>query len=193
MNSGSSANLLSCLAIDLKENDEVITPACTFPTTVSPIIFFHAIPIFCDISPGRFVPSVEQVLPLITPKTKAVLIPDLVGDVFDFQKLKEELSLINRSDIILIEDACDTITTMKSNLATCSFYASHIINAGGLGGMVLTDDELLIQKCKQIRRNQTWDLSASAVFAAFGLENSNRFDEFKSARHKNFLKILRKT
>ncbi|KAH0794393.1 DegT/DnrJ/EryC1/StrS aminotransferase family protein [Histomonas meleagridis] len=187
VNSGSSANLLACLALGIGPDDEVITPTCTFPTTLSPLIFLGSQVIFSDICEGHYVPSVEQILSLITPKTTVILIPDLVGDKFDFAKLREELKKINRSDIKLIEDACDTFTTSVADFATVSFYASHIINAGGCGGMTLTNDPNYAQKCKELRRNSTWDLSCPSYCAAFGYENSLKIEEFAAARHKNLL------
>jgi CDP-6-deoxy-D-xylo-4-hexulose-3-dehydrase len=62
VNSGSSAILLGLCALDLKPDDEVVTPACGFSTTVAPIIQVGATPVFCDVQDGgRYVPSVENI------------------------------------------------------------------------------------------------------------------------------------
>ena len=187
VNSGSSANLLACFGLNISEKDEVITPACTFPTTLSPLIFCGAKIVFVDVAPGHFVPSVEQVLNLISPKTTAILIPDLIGDEFDFSGLRSELLKIGRSDIRFIEDACDTVRENSvADIATISFYPSHIISAGGCGGMVLTnDDSIYSNMLKYMSSESAWDLSAPSYCAAFGIENAKRFPEFKAARNRN--------
>lgn len=185
VNSGSSANLLACLAVGVGPGQEVITPTCTFPTTLSPIIFLGATPVFCDIYANHYVPSVEQVLACVTPKTTTVLIPDLVGDKFDFITLRKELEKIGRTDIKLIEDACDTVTECDGDIATISFYASHVISAGGLGGMVLCSDPELAEKCKLYRNHGAWDLRAPGFCAAFGIINASKFDAMKAARSRN--------
>ena len=192
VNSGSSANLLACLVAGIGPGQEVITPTCTFPTTLSPIIFLGARPVFCDIDNRRYVPSVEQVLALVTAKTYAVLIPHLVGDEFDFCGLKEELVKMGRSDIILIEDACDTICKCHADFATCSFYASHVISAGGCGGMVIVNDDKLAEKCRELRNSGPFDMTAPGFCAAFGIANSDRFEKFAEARHRHMKHYLRR-
>ena len=186
VNSGSSANLLACIVAGIKEDDEVITPCCTFPTTLSPIALFKSKPVFTDVEPGRYVPSVKMVMDLVTSRTKCILIPDIVGDKFDFVTLRKELDRANRNDIVLIEDACDTVCKCDGDMATISFYASHIISAGGCGGMVLTNNKELAARCRKYRVYEAFDLSAPAFCAAFGLANLKRFDAFKDARIKNF-------
>ena len=186
VNSGSSANFLACLALGIGPNDEVITPACTFPTTLSPLVFLHAKVTFCDVAEARYVPSVDQVMALVKPSTTVILIPDIVGDKFDFVGLKARLREIGRSDIRTIEDACDTVTESVSDLATISFYASHIINSGGCGGMVLTSDEALARKCYELRDSGAWDLTAPAYCAVFGYVNALKVNEFAEARLRNY-------
>ena len=186
VNSGSSANFLACLALGIGPKDEVITPACTFPTTLSPLVFVHARVSFCDIAPGRYVPSVDQVMALVRPSTTVILIPDIVGDKFDFPGLKARLAEIGRTDIRTIEDACDTMTESVADLATISFYASHIINAGGCGGMVLTSDDELAKRCYELRDGGAWDFSAPAYCAVFGYVNAQKIGEFMEARNRNY-------
>lgn len=188
VNSGSSANLLACLGINLGEKDEVITPACTFPTTLSPIIFCGSKVVFVDVAPGHFVPSVDQVMQLVSPKTTAILIPDLVGDEFDFLGLRTALCKLGRSDIRLIEDACDTVrNNSQADIATISFYPSHIISSGGCGGMVLTNDQCIYNQMQSyMNKDSPWDLKAPSFCAAFGIENAKRFPQFKAARLHNF-------
>jgi len=146
VNSGSSANLLALLAIGVSPGDEVITPACTFATTVAPIVQLGAIPVFCDVQLLEYVPEVEEIVRLITPRTKCIFLPNLIGNKPDWKRLKQ-LTLLP-----LIEDSCDTITETKdSDIATTSFYASHIITACGSGGMVMFNDESLYKVATMYR------------------------------------------
>ena len=122
----------------LKPGDEVITPACTFSTTVAPLSQLGLKPIFCDVEERTFVPSVEQALEKLTPATKALFIPNLAGSKPDWSALRVRLKELSREDICLIEDSCDTMThTLASDISVISFYASHVITAGGGGGMVM--------------------------------------------------------
>jgi CDP-6-deoxy-D-xylo-4-hexulose-3-dehydrase len=138
VNSGSSANMLALCVSNIGIGDEVITCALTFSTTVAPIIQRGATPIFIDSDNSTFVPTVESIINAITPKTKAILLANLAGSKPDWEQLKK----LVKPEIILIEDSCDTMThTIYSDISTTSFYASHIITAGGGGGMVMFNDK----------------------------------------------------
>ena len=152
VNSGSSACLLAIASLDLPKGSEIITPACTFSTTVAPIVQLGYCPIFCDVGLTTYVPSVEAVTEKISSKTKAIMIPNLIGNKPDWPRLRNALIDIGREDIYLVEDSADTITyTLESDIATTSFYASHIITAGGSGGMVMFNDEARRDRALQYR------------------------------------------
>ena len=137
-NSGSSANVLALLMAGLKPGDEVITPACTFSTTVAPLCQLGLSIKFCDVGVRTFVPSVEQTLASLSPSTKAIFIPNLAGSKPDWKALRNRLQSLGRNDVVLIEDSCDTMTyTPVTDISVISFYASHVITAGGGGGMVM--------------------------------------------------------
>ena len=148
VNSGSSAILLGLCALDLKPDDEVVTPACGFATTVAPIIQVGATPVFCDVQEGgRYVPSVENIRAVVTPKTKVLLIPNLIGNTPDWEAIRAAFP-----DLILFEDSADTITTTPwTDIATTSFYASHVITAGGVGGMVMFNSDAHLKRALMFR------------------------------------------
>lgn len=147
VNSGSSAILLGLKSLDLNEGDEVITPACTFATTVAPILQCGLKPVFCDVEIGTYVPSVEQILTKITDKTKVILLPNLIGSKPDWSTIRK-----HTSDLILFEDSADTITlTKETDISITSFYSSHLITAGGSGGMLMMNDEKLLKKATMYR------------------------------------------
>lgn len=126
----------------LTAGDEVITPACTFSTTVAPLCQLDLRPVFCDVQVRTFVPSVAQVVAKITDRTKAIFIPNLAGSKPDWVGLRDHLVKTAREDIVLIEDSCDTMTyTPASDISVISFYASHVITAGGGGGMVMCNSQ----------------------------------------------------
>jgi CDP-6-deoxy-D-xylo-4-hexulose-3-dehydrase len=152
VNSGSSACLLAIASLDLPKGSEIVTPACTFSTTVAPMVQLGYKPVFCDIDLTSYVPSVDSVINKVTDKTKAIMIPNLIGNKPDWSGLKKKLSEIGRDDIYLIEDSADTITfTEETDVSTTSFYASHIITAGGTGGMVMFNDQSHVDLCLQYR------------------------------------------
>lgn len=146
VNSGSSANLLALGSLGIPEEAEIITPAMTFATTVAPIVQNGFVPVFVDCVLGRNTIDEDLIEKAITKKTKAIMVPHLVGGVVDIPKLKK---LAKKHKLFIIEDSCDTLapcinnvqTATLADVATTSFYGSHIITALGIGGMVLTDKE----------------------------------------------------
>ena len=152
VNSGSSACLLALAALDLPKGCKIITPALTFSTTLAPIIQLGFIPIFVDSNLTSYVPTVKAMLDAITIDTKAIMVPNLIGNKPDFVALKAGLEALNRTDIIVIEDSADTVTyTEESDVSTTSFYASHVITAGGMGGMVMFNDKEHVKRALQYR------------------------------------------
>jgi len=152
VNSGSSACLLAIAALDLPKGSKIITPALTFSTTLAPIIQLGYEPVFIDSNLTSYVPDISDILDAITPDTKAIMIPNLIGNKPDWDKLKRYLIEINREDIFIIEDSADTVTyTKESDVSTTSFYASHVITAGGMGGMVMFNDKKHVKKALQYR------------------------------------------
>jgi CDP-6-deoxy-D-xylo-4-hexulose-3-dehydrase len=152
VNSGSSACLLALAVLKLPKGTKVITPACTFSTTLAPIIQLGLEPVFVDVGLDDYVAQVDEVLAAVTDEVKVLMIPNLIGNKPNWKALKEGLAAMGREDIILIEDSADTVThTAETDIATTSFYASHVITAGGAGGMVMFNDEKLRNICLQFR------------------------------------------
>lgn len=156
VNSGSSANLLAFEALNFPKGSEVITPACNFNTTVSPIIQKNLIPVFIDVEAGAYTMDPDLLARAVSRKTVAIMVPHLVGNFVDLEKIR---SFCDKRHLILIEDSCDTIggnfkgkpTGYWSDITTTSFYASHLITAGGEGGMLMTDDKNVIRRAKLFR------------------------------------------
>jgi len=152
VNSGSSACLLALACLKLPKGAKVLTPACTFSTTLAPIIQLGLVPVFVDVDLNTYVANVEEILAAITEEVKALMIPNLIGNKPDWKAIKKGLAAMGREDIILIEDSADTVTyTSETDIATTSFYASHVITAGGSGGMVMFNDEKLRDISLQFR------------------------------------------
>jgi CDP-6-deoxy-D-xylo-4-hexulose-3-dehydrase len=152
VNSGSSACLLALASLLLPKGTKVVTPACTFSTTLAPIIQLGLVPVFVDVDLNTYVANVDEVLSVITDDVKVLMLPNLIGNKPDWKKIKEGLITMGREDIILIEDSADTVThTPETDIATTSFYASHVITAGGQGGMVMFNDEKLRNVSLQFR------------------------------------------
>jgi CDP-6-deoxy-D-xylo-4-hexulose-3-dehydrase len=153
VNSGSSACLLALASLDLPKGSEVVTPACTFSTTVAPIIQLGLKPVFCDVSAETYLPTVEQIVGVVTAETRAVMIPNLIGNLPDWTGLREALAAAGREDVVLIEDSADTIghAPQGTDISTTSFYASHVITACGSGGMVMFNDEAHLKRASMMR------------------------------------------
>lgn len=159
VNSGSSANLLAFMALtadelgdrQLKRGDEVITVAAGFPTTVSPILSYGAIPVFVDINIPSYNIDVAQLEAALSTKSKAVMIAHTLGNPFDLHAVKE---FCDRNGLWLIEDNCDALGSMYcldgvwkytgtiGDIGTSSFYPPHHMTMGE-GGAVYTNNPLL--------------------------------------------------
>lgn len=158
-NSGSSANLLAFYTLTshklgdrrIKKGDEVITVAAGFPTTVTPIIQYGAIPVFVDVALPGFDIDVNQLEAAYSPKTKAVMMAHSLGNPFN---LKAVLAFCEKHNLWLIEDNCDALgseytidgVTKKTgtwgHIGTSSFYPPHHMTMGE-GGAVYTNDPVL--------------------------------------------------
>lgn len=142
VNSGSSANLLGIRSLGLPVGGEVITPACTFSTTLNPILEAGLVPVFIDVDLNTYNVNLDNLREAISPATVAMMIPHLIGNLNDMRILH---SLAETYSLKLVEDSCDTIggtiggepTGRYADVSTTSFYASHIITAMGGGGMVM--------------------------------------------------------
>ncbi|MBI2031234.1 MAG: aminotransferase class I/II-fold pyridoxal phosphate-dependent enzyme [Candidatus Levybacteria bacterium] len=163
VNSGSSANYLAVELLQLPPGSEVITPLLTFSTTVAPLIQHRLIPVFADVEPGKYTIDINQIEKLISKKTKALMIPLLLGNVPDMHELA---GLAKKYKLRFIEDSCDTLgarfnkkpTGSFSDISTTSFFGSHIITTGGNGGMILMNKSKWKDRAKVLRG---WGRSSS--------------------------------
>ncbi|MFH2231644.1 MAG: aminotransferase class I/II-fold pyridoxal phosphate-dependent enzyme [Patescibacteria group bacterium] len=155
VNSGSSANLLAFELLNLPKGSEVITPVLTFSTTLAPIVQKGLVPVFADVVLDEYTIDINQIEKLITEKTKALMIPSLIGNIPDYKELKR---IKEKYNLYLIEDSCDTLgaklfdqpTGVYSDISTTSFYASHIITAAGSGGMICMDKPEWFKRAKTL-------------------------------------------
>lgn len=189
VNSGSSANLLAFMTLtspllkerQVKRGDEIITVACGFPTTVSPIIQYGAVPVFVDITIPGYNIDTEMLEKAYTEKTKAVMIAHTLGNPFPLKEVKE---FCDRHQLWLIEDNCDALgskytmdgetkyTGTIGDIGTSSFYPPHHMTMGE-GGAVYTNDPLLYKIIKSFR---DWGRDCSCPS---GVDNlcGHRFDK----------------
>lgn len=159
VNSGSSANLIAFSVLtapelgerQIKRGDEVITVACGFPTTVTPILQYGAVPVFVDVTVPQYNIDVTQLEEALSEKTKAVMIAHTLGNPFDIKAVK---AFCDKHNLWLVEDNCDALGTQYvidgktkfsgtwGDLGTSSFYPPHHMTMGE-GGCVYTDNPLL--------------------------------------------------
>ncbi len=156
VNSGSSANLLAVELLNLPKGSEVITPILTFSTTVAPLVQKGLIPVFADVEEGKYTINVSQIESLITKRTKALMIPLLLGNIPNLEKIRK---IAKKHKLFFIEDSCDTLgATFQgapsgkfSDISTTSFFGAHIITAGGNGGMVMVNNPAWRDRAKVLR------------------------------------------
>lgn len=167
VNSGSSANLLAFMALTspllgeraVKRGDEVITVAAGFPTTVTPIIQFGAVPVFVDVAIPSYNIDANQLEAALSPRTRAVMVAHTLGNPFDLAAVK---AFCGKHDLWLVEDNCDALGTRYlidgewrysgtvGDIGTSSFYPPHHITMGE-GGAVYTDNPQLKKIVNSLR------------------------------------------
>ena len=189
VNSGSSANLIAFMVLtsqllgnrQVKKGDEIITVAAGFPTTVTPIIQYGAVPVFVDVTIPQYNIDVTQLEAAVSEKTKAVMLAHTLGNPFDLSTVK---AFCGKYNLWLIEDNCDALGTKYTingeekftgtigDIGTSSFYPPHHMTMGE-GGAVYTDNLLLN---KIIRSFRDWGRDC---ICPSGMDNlcGHRFDK----------------
>ncbi len=242
VNSGSSANLVAFMALTspllgeraIKRGDEVITVAAGFPTTVSAIIQFGAVPVFVDMDIPQYNIDTAQLENALSGKTKAVVLAHTLGNPFNIKAVK---SFCDKHGLWLIEDNCDALgstytldgetrfTGTFGDIGTSSFYPPHHMTMGE-GGAVYTNDPLLAKialslrdwgrdcRCRSGQDNLCghrfdgqygelprgydhkyvyshfgYNLKATDMQAAIGVEQLKKFPSFAQRRRENFNKL----
>lgn len=167
VNSGSSANLLAFMALtspllkerQIKRGDEVITVAAGFPTTVTPMIQYGAVPVFVDVTIPEYNIDVTMLDAALSDKTKAVMIAHTLGNPFDLGTVK---AFCEKHNLWLVEDNCDALgsiyemngekklTGTIGDIGTSSFYPPHHMTMGE-GGAVYTENPLLHKIVRSFR------------------------------------------
>ncbi|MBP6455499.1 MAG: aminotransferase class I/II-fold pyridoxal phosphate-dependent enzyme [Chitinophagaceae bacterium] len=173
VNSGSSALYLAADLMNFEEGAEIITPALTFSTTVAPIVKKNWIPAFVDVEEGTFNIDANKVEEMISPKTKAMIIPNLIGNLPDWKMLRE---IADKHNLFVLEDSADTLgaeidgesSGRFTDMSTTSFYGSHIINCAGNGGMLCVNNDEHLRRGKLLR---SWGRSSSLFVESETIEN----------------------
>lgn len=167
VNSGSSANLNAFMALtspllgerQIRRGDEVITVAAGFPTTVTPMIQYGAVPVFVDVTIPQYNIDVTKLEEAYSEKTKAVMIAHTLGNPFDLKAVKD---FCDRHNLWLVEDNCDALgsrytidgeekfTGTIGDIGTSSFYPPHHMTMGE-GGAVYTNNPLLNRIIRSFR------------------------------------------
>jgi Predicted pyridoxal phosphate-dependent enzyme apparently involved in regulation of cell wall biogenesis len=168
VNSGSSANLLAFMALTspllekdrrIFPEDEVITVAAGFPTTVAPIIQYGAIPVFVDMTIPEYNIDINKLEQALSSKTKAVMAAHTLGNPFNLKAVK---AFCEKHNLWLIEDNCDALgskytidgeekfTGTIGDIGTSSFYPPHHMTMGE-GGAVYTDNAKLNKIIRSLR------------------------------------------
>jgi len=187
VNSGSSALYLAVELLGLEPGDEVVTCGLTFSTDIAPIVRAGAVPVLVDVEPDTFCVDVSRIEEMITPRTKAILMPNLVGNTPDWDEIA---AIAARHGLPTIEDSCDTLgpilrgrpTGERSTVTVTSFANSHILTAGGNGGMLLVNEDAARDRAVMLRR---WGRRSELHF--FGSKHKERdfWEDLDGIRYDN--------
>lgn len=177
VNSGSSALYIGMEAFGFKPGSEVITPALTFSTTVGCIVKNGLVPAFVDVGVSNYCIDPAKIEEMITPKTVAIVAPNLIGNICQWDKIKE---IAKKHNLKILEDSADTLGgTLNgkssghwSDISITSFYGSHIINCAGNGGALTLNDDEFLRRAKLLR---SWGRSSS-IFDEKSEAIENRFN-----------------
>ncbi len=177
VNSGSSALYIGMEAFGFKVGSEVITPALTFSTTVGCIVKAGLVPVFVDVGVADYCIDPAKIEEMISPKTVAILAPNLIGNICQWDQIA---AIAKKHNLKIIEDSADTLggtlngksSGYWSDMSITSFYGSHIINCAGNGGALCINDEEHLKNSKLLR---SWGRSSS-IFDEKSEAIENRFN-----------------
>lgn len=171
VNSGSSANLLALASLGLRPGSEIITPTLTFSTTVSPIYQLGYKAHFIDVGKNNFVADHKQIEECINKNTSAIMIPNLLGNLPEWDKIYK---IAKKYKLKIIEDSADTIgysykkqIGKYSDITTNSMYASHIVTGAGFGGIACFNDFTTYTRAKLLRG---WGRSSATFNESEGIK-----------------------
>lgn len=175
VNSGSSALMVAFRLANLPQGSEVITPALTFSSDVAAIYHVGCVPVFLDVGLDDYQAQVDQIEAVINQKTRAILIPDLVGGICDWDVVRR---IADDHDLVVIHDSADTLggklrgrhTATRADISITSFSPHHIITAMGTGGMVFFDDTNLLDRALALR---SWGRSSEKFISGTRVKDSD--------------------
>ena len=156
VNSGSSALILALQAMNFPKGSEIIAPCLNFGTAVSSIMLCNLNPVFVDCKIETLQIDLSKIEKKISKKTRALLIPNLIGNIPDWKGIKK---IASKYKLKIIEDSADTLgakinnrsTGIYSDISITSFYGSHVISCAGNGGIMLTNNKDYFSKAKVLR------------------------------------------
>lgn len=209
---GSAALDVAITAIGIGTGDEVILPTFTIISCAAAIVRAGGIPVVVDCDPATWNMDVSQIEAKITPKTKAIMVVHIYGLPVDMDSV---LAIANKYGLPVIEDAAETIGQTYRDLpcgsfgaiSTFSFYPNKHITTGE-GGMLVTDDEKLAERCRSLRNlcfqpqqrffheELGWNLRMTNLQAALGVAQLEQLDEFvvrKRAMGEKYTKLFAET
>jgi dTDP-4-amino-4,6-dideoxygalactose transaminase len=199
VSSGTSAILLSLMALGIGEGDEVIVPSHTFIATASPSIFLGARPVYADIDPETYTIDPAEIERRISPRTKAIIPVHLYGHTCDMDAIN---SMAKEHGLYVIEDACqahgarykDRRAGSLGDVACFSFYPAKNMTVLGDGGMATTDNEELAVRIRMLAdhgRTEKYlhellglNFRISELHAAIGMEQLRHLDGWNERRHE---------
>jgi len=181
-------------ALDIGEGDEVIMPTFTIISCITQIVRAGATPVLIDCDPLTWNMDVSRIEERITPRTRAIMVVHVYGLPTEMDAV---LDIAHRHSLKVIEDAAEMLgQTYRGqpcgsfgDLSTFSFYPNKHITTGE-GGMIVTDDEELAERCRSLRNlcfqperrfvheELGWNMRMSNLQAALGLAQLERLDEF---------------
>jgi CDP-4-dehydro-6-deoxyglucose reductase, E1 len=165
VNSGTSALILGLKILELPKGSEVITPGLNFGTAVSSILLNDLVPIFVDIDIETLQINESLIEKKINKNTKAILIPNLIGNIPNWNKLNK---IAKKYNLKIVEDSADTLgakigkrtTGSYSDISITSFYGSHVISCAGNGGILLTNNKKHYLRSKVLR---SWGRASTLI------------------------------
>jgi CDP-6-deoxy-D-xylo-4-hexulose-3-dehydrase len=187
VNSGSSALYLAIELLNLPPGSEIVTCGLTFSTDIAPIVRAGLVPVFVDCELDTFCVDTSRIEEMITPRTGALLIPNLIGNAPDWDAIQ---AIALRHGLPTLEDSCDTLgpllrgrpTGERSTMTVTSFANSHILTAGGNGGMLLLDDDQARDRALMLRR---WGRRSEVQFFGTKRGERNFWEDLDGIRYDN--------
>jgi len=212
VNSATSGITAALMAMNVGPGSEVITTPLSFTATATAIVVANAVPVFVDIDPETLCLDPQAVAKAISPQTRCIVPVHWCGNAGDLSRL---MDVAHEHELMVLEDSCQAPGTEYKSKYLGSFGTAGVFSFSepknvmtGEGGMIVTSDPIIAEKCRLIRNHGEvipniddpddfivnaigYNFRMTEITAAIGWVQTAKLKEANEIRNKNYTYLRR--